>query len=1200
MDAGEQLRIWREELSGIGGTNPLSAFDLSSFGQVDLARSHPGGLAQLVSSRSTTLSNLVRDGVAQARAHSAVRRIKLKAERIQENFAIASCFIAAGLVEHRTTGQKMPILLWPTHLIGKGDDFEIRIDAKPILNPVLNELIRSSRRDFHAADLLAVAVGQGDLVPLSVLSLVSEILSQQDVEIEKLLVLGNFVPDLTLSQQAAIDQENPNLLQLLQTPAPEKAEPGKYFLVQDADSSQQKVIARAMSGDSFAVETLPGCGYLQTVVNTVANFASLSKRVLLVAPRKQSLDEFAERLSEAGLAGLAIRESNAWADAVAAISRNEKAHPAAFSDALDIKNQAEQAVANYFSTISLPDGELGVTLVDAIRELAALSALPSPPTNNARIRSDLLPQIRQTALEALTVAHDAKVFAYGPKDSTWYRARFANSQEMADALLAVRSIAGEEFRTLRYQINRYLQDQKLAECHSVEDWAKQLRLLIGIRETLDRFLPSIYDRSLSQLIAATAPRSERKELSGAQRRRFKKLAKEYIRPGSAIANLHQALVQAEQQRVDWLELNLTQAPPTVPLGLNDVQQKYEKVLNVLDLLQRHLDPDPDLELLTRLGFDELEAKVNDLATQTEILDQMLDRAPLLQSLGQMGLADLVHELCKINPSPERVTHEFELAWWQSALEALVNRNPKILDFSASQIAQLETEFERASAQLISQGTSQLQDQLANNWKRGIQRYPAEADRLRNLLRQRELNVRGAHSEASPLWELLAPAVLVSPYRLAQLSDKEKFDVVIVLDAASSGMAETLPAMLRASQVIAFGDPALAGVEGFDTVARANQGHTESLRTSVFDFVSERFGAEVINHSYRTEGQVLGRYLNENFYRGKLVLEPAAGQLFGSHNFEHVEIRDGAVAASTIEGATESLDAEVQKVIELVLNHARWTPEQSLNVITASQSHAERIAAGVERELQSQHQLAEFFEAHGRERFQVVTMSQFTHRLADRIIFSIGFGRTPEGRISGSLGDFNSSQAARWMVNTIVSARKRLTVVSCYNFEDFAAGKLPDNQMWLKDLIAPSFLSDIHEGQPDPLLLDLSLRLQKLGFKVALNFGDRIGLAVSLGQKAAVIDPDWALKGDSWDEKLRLRPGLLRSMGWQYIRVHALEIFAQPQDVANRIAKLMGLDLERKAQPLFDEKAFEDTNKAWGDPDDDNDDRLRNERPPHWG
>ena len=166
MEPQLRVRAWREELQGIGGTNPLVSFELSSFGQVDLARSHPGGLAQLVSSRSTTLSNLVRDGVAQARAHSAVRRIKLKAARIEENFGISSVFIAGGLVEDKNSGRKLPILLWPTHLISKGDDYEIRIDSRPMLNPALTELITSVRKSFSPNDLLAVSVGQGDLIPL--------------------------------------------------------------------------------------------------------------------------------------------------------------------------------------------------------------------------------------------------------------------------------------------------------------------------------------------------------------------------------------------------------------------------------------------------------------------------------------------------------------------------------------------------------------------------------------------------------------------------------------------------------------------------------------------------------------------------------------------------------------------------------------------------------------------------------------------------------------------------------------------------------------------------------------------------------------------------------------------------------------------------------------------------------------------------
>lgn len=355
----------------------------------------------------------------------------------------------------------------------------------------------------------------------------------------------------------------------------------------------------------------------------------------------------------------------------------------------------------------------------------------------------------------------------------------------------------------------------------------------------------------------------------------------------------------------------------------------------------------------------------------------------------------------------------------------------------------------------------------------------------------------------------------------------------------------------------------------------------------------------ITRNYRTGSQVLGKYLNDNFYQGQIVLEPAVGQFFGQHNFEQIEVKEGVSATSTIEGATESMDAEVTQVVELVVNHARWTPEESLMVVTASRTHAERIAQQVESELAKQSQLAEFFDAHGREGFECVSMSELTHRLADRVIFSVGFGRTPEGRISGSLGDFNSVHAGRWMVNQIVAARKRLTVVSAYNFEDFAQS-LPENQRWLKDLIAPSFLSDVQSGEPDPLLRDLSKRCEKLGMKVQLNFGGRIGLAVSQGSKAAVVDADWSLVGESWDDKLRLRPGLLRAMGWHYTRVHALELFARPQDVANRIATELGMDLANRKEPLFEEQAFEDTNRAWGDPDESNDDRLWDDKPPHWG
>jgi hypothetical protein len=277
-----ELSTLEKDLSALGGQNPLVAFEVSTFGQVDLTRAHPGGLAQLVSARFTTISNLVRDGVAQDRSLSATRRIRAKTKRIRESFGLESCFIAGGLVVDHSTGNKMPILLWPTTLIPKGDDYEVRISSDAILNPVLVELIRSYRPDFRETDLIAVAITGPDLIPVAVLTLVAELLSVPSVEIEKQLVLGNFVPDLPLNKIPTSPKGFTQVLMGADPQAPGGIKP--LALVANADSNQIAVIEKATTGASFAVETLPGTGYIQTVINLMATLALSNKRMLVVAP----------------------------------------------------------------------------------------------------------------------------------------------------------------------------------------------------------------------------------------------------------------------------------------------------------------------------------------------------------------------------------------------------------------------------------------------------------------------------------------------------------------------------------------------------------------------------------------------------------------------------------------------------------------------------------------------------------------------------------------------------------------------------------------------------------------------------------------------------------------------------------------------------------------------------------------------------
>jgi hypothetical protein len=290
-------------------------------------------------------------------------------------------------------------------------------------------------------------------------------------------------------------------------------------------------------------------------------------------------------------------------------------------------------------------------------------------------------------------------------------------------------------------------------------------------------------------------------------------------------------------------------------------------------------------------------------------------------------------------------------------------------------------------------------------------------------------------------------------------------------------------------------------------------------------------------------------------------------------------------------------------VELIFNHALWHPQQSLLVASASKVHADRVRAAVVAGLQTRNSLAEFFDSHGREKFEVTPIAELTHRIADRVIFSLGFGRTSHGAVLSNFGQLSEPDGRRHLANLLVSARDQITVVSCFGADDVPSDRLQGGASILKDLL----LSTEAQREPiqqtvDPMLSDLSLRLKKLGARVDDSFSRELPLVVSYAKTSAIIEPDWSIPGQSRTEKFRIRPGLLTSMGWKYVRVYSFELFSDPQAVAIRIAEQLGLQVTKRPLPLFDssDQAFEDTDVAWGDRGDSNDLRLRQDKPPHWG
>ena len=1197
--------LWATEIKQIGCSDPLSQFRDNSFGQINLDRAHPGGLAQFVTGRPALLSNLVRDPLSFSRALSAARRIKAKQLALSEHFGLDTLYMASGLVDLTADGfeLRMPVLLWPVNLVRKHDDFELSLSRKAIVNPALAPALYSAYGvRLNNEDLLSHVQVGSDPIPIRVLDHIAALTdSAGSPELKRVLVISNF-SSAAIELAADFRKVDNPVLKLLSENLPPAAsnEPGVAdpIAVTDSDMTQTKIVSKALAGASFAVETLPGCGYTQTVVLLMSALAHQGKRVLVLAPRRQTLNELADRMAQIGLQGLGIRSSSTWMDMIGAISRNEKAQAGNYQSLATLRDSAREQVSNYFTSFEKVDGELGVSIEQALEQLARLAASHKPPVNEARIDADQLGRHRDLtfAMTLLRQAQELGEFEIGPEDSAWFRSKLDNPQEIQARVALARALHQGSFQALSDQLADFTKTVEFVPAKTVGDWVAYLELFVGIRASLDKFKPEVFDRPLTELILATAPRKDKSVMNGANRRRLKKLAKEYLRPGMHVSDLHVALKDIQAQRDAWAKHCLVAKPPQVPLGIKDAQLSVNSFVEELKVLQGHLSS--EMPLLTEQPLETLRSTLRSLAEDTAILDNYPERSMTQSRLDEAGLGQLSIELAKLHTPKDALQAELELAWWKSALETLLQRSGSSLVGNHEEVVANEQRFAKSESDLISEGSKTVSFELATRWKQALERFPSEAQTLKELLKLKRAVLSEVQTLAPNVYQALAPVVMCSPYEVPNvLSKGDTFDVVLVLDGAGSSIAENYSGLMRANQAVVFGDDAIAAATGFNLECLPEGDNERALPESIFTAAKKVMPVEVLRRSYRLSGQALGDYINAEFYGNRITFEPTVDRYFGRSNAKLDRVADARAKDP------ESLDSEVAQTIELIFNHALWTPQDSLLVATASAKHAERLDEALQLGMREKAHLAEFFEGHGREKFEITTIQDLAHRIADRVIFSVGFGKDSSGATPKSLGLISHRDGSRYLANTLVSARKHITVVSALEPKDLADPAIVGCDV-LREM-----LTEISNPKPaafeadvNPMIADLAIRLTKLGVTTRTNFSQRLKLVASVGERAAVVEPDWGLLGHNFSERHRIRPMILQLMGWTYLRVPSFELFADPELVAQRIAMELGIEITKKPQPLFEmePRAFEDTASAWGDPEDSNDQRLREDKPPHWG
>ncbi|MGF3056823.1 AAA family ATPase [Microbacterium sp. YY-01] len=1186
--ADAERRRLKAEAALLGGLSPLTHYRDTSDAGIDISRAHPGSLPQFITGRSTLLSNLFRDEVGLRTARLAAERITTKNLELRTARGLDAVSLSVGMARWRIGGvdYAAPVLLRPLAIRRHHTDFELKLHGRFTVNP---ELVRLAAEHFGISidpdRLAALAYDSGIFKPQPAIDQLRAATSTIDTfSVEPRLVVSTFV-DVGASMARDASNLDHQLLNALAGHASDREavteprveptivsaddrSPASDTLLLDADAEQEAVLARIAAGHSLTVTTLPGTGGTQTVINAVGQLVRAGKRVLVVSARRSTLDGVRHRLGGIGLDGLAVSPSSIRRDLVRAIVRNEKAQAPQVADVDDALVRLRSVLLDYRSALTAPDAALKVSVLDAVRALTRLASRDTPPSTTARLDQTALHHLasgRGAAADMLTTAARLGEFRFGPDDSPWYGVTFESAEEAR----RTHALATDLHRTLVPQLlelgYEMLAQTRMRPFSTIDELGDDLELLQGIRDSLDRFSPTVFERPLDELILAHAPRRESSQLSGAQRRRLRRLAREYVRPGAHISDMHAALTRIRVQRGRWQRLVDAGVAPEVPLGLAEVQRVWQEVRAELTALDSALGRK---EPLSTLPVERLLRTLAGLAAESEVFDNLMERAELREKLTEQGLEPLLRDLSVRHVPESRVADELEFAWWQSFLEQALQHNRALLGANTAVVDRLERDFRLVDEAHAAASGPLLAWQLAGQWRIGIVDEPDEAEQLKVALTEGHPTPAELLKAAPNLMNVLAPVWIASPYQVPEIPDSVVFDAVLLVDAAAINLAEAAPAIRRARQVVAFGDPVTQKPTPFAVAPTAEPlVEADDVEETTFDDVSaferlaELLPVHTLTYSYRAGGEDLAELINDAFYGGEIVSLPWAGSYLGRGSLTVDYVSGGTGTPDPDSGAVESPDAEVRRVVTLAIEHAVHRPNESLMVVTASRKHAERVRVAVTQAFAGRADVADFVSRDTAEPFAVLTLEESVAESRDRVIFSVGYGLTRHGRVLSDFGDLTTPDGDRLLTVGMTRARRSMVIVSSIRPTAFDDGRLQYGAATLMSILgnlATRGREARLEDLADPLTLILARELRELGASVDVDYRGSLPLVAQYGGKAVVVETDPESAGGSLRETLRLRPHTLRRLGWHYIRVHAFDLYTDPATVAARIGEVLGI------------------------------------------
>ena len=1177
---------WVDALTDLGGRNTLLYYKDRRAGTLDLAAADPEALERFGRTGSIRLTRLFHDADARADAIRRVQAIYRKTRELLEERGIRAGYLATGLArwDELFLEPAAPVLLrgltiTPTR--ARHDDFDLTLDDDSEVNPVLLHKLASV---FGAAtealadeppdkihEMLYVAAQAAEVPGFEILDrqVIGTFTYAKLPMVRDLQAAGELLADSDVVAAIAGDGQAQELLGADEAagrddPLPDS--PEDDYSVLDADSSQRSAIDAVLSGRSLVIHGPPGTGKSQTITNLIAALVARGRKVMFVAEKRAAIDAVLSRLKGVNLGDMVLDIHDGTRDRLR-IARDlgdalEQAQRTTEPDIDDLHRRLidrQRRLSQHVAALHEAHPPWGMT---PFAVQSALLGIPDDARTPVRLgRPERISRETADAIrdELREFAHLGG-FALRPDSTPWFGAALRSPDDARRACDLAARLSSRGLPMMAHRLARASEEAGLRPPGSYAEGEARMRLFAAVAQTLRTLTPGVFTSEPGRLAAATGDGAG---LGLRERRALRKQARSLPSASAELPReeLCAVLTEAARQLAEWQDLRTDDGLPRLPSSFPDLQQLHAECEQQLAALRAYVripaDPEP---LLAALAADQNTAW----------------KLPRLYELGarfdEIGIGALLDELARRGADPDLAAAAFDQAWYSSILDQIRVRDPRYSANRGAALDEIASDFRVRDVQHLAANRVRVRHAWAGRLRDAQDRHPLQARVIRKqaALRRGHLPLRRLLDQTSDVLFALKPCWAMSPLMVSQVLPAARlFDVVIFDEASQIIPADAISSIMRGHQIVVAGDDRqLPPTNFFRQVGDEGEEPSEDDESlvsfgagfeSVLDALRPLLPTWPLAWHYRSRDERLVAFSNSRIYGGALTTFPG---VFRDDCLRHVVVTQGPEPGQEV-----SVTAEVQQVVDLILEHARNRPRESLGVIALGIRHAERIDAALRYVLASHPDLEGFFAEDTAEPFFVKNLERVQGDERDAIILSIGYGKHPDGRMRYQWGPLLRDGGERRLNVAATRAKHRLTLVSSFSSHDVD----PDRVTKAGARLLADYLEYAGSGgtaigasggaELNPFEADVRDRLAACGITVVPQYGVggyRVDFAAAHPEDAdrmvLAIEADGASYRESGSvrDRDRLRGEHLQRLGWSFHRLWSTSWFTDPQAEVARV------------------------------------------------